>query len=107
MPEVTFIDVDGSETVIDAVVDDSLMSTAVKNGVDGILAECGGSSTCGTCHVYVAEDFLSKVGPLGDLEEDMLDMGVTDRRHNSRLSCQIKVTDELDGLTVHLPAEQP
>ena len=107
MPKITYVAVDGSQHTIDAAIGDSVMSTAVKNGVAGILAECGGNCTCGTCHVYVDEDFVPMVGPLGDLEEDMLDMAVTDRRPNSRLSCQIKVTDGLDGLTVHLPLVQP
>jgi len=102
LPKIRYVAVDASERVIDASTSDSVMSTAVKNGVSGILAECGGSSTCGTCHVYVAEQFLSAAGPFGELEEDILEMAVTDR-----LSCQIPVQDELDGLTVFLPAVQP
>jgi 2Fe-2S ferredoxin len=107
LPKIRYVAVDASERVIDASTSDSVMSTAVKNGVSGILAECGGSSTCGTCHVYVAEEFLSAAGPFGELEEDILEMAVTDRRDNSRLSCQIPVQDELEGLTVFLPAVQP
>ena len=107
MPKITYVAVDGSQRTIAAAISDSVMSTAVKNGVAGILAECGGNCTCATCHVYVDEDFVPLVGPPNDFEEDLLDMAVTDRRPNSRLSCQIKVTEELDGLTVHLPLVQP
>ena len=107
MPKITYVAIDGSQRVIEAALDDSVMSTAVKNGVAGIVAECGGNCTCATCHVYVCDDFLERVGPPGDLEDDMLDLAVTDRQPNSRLSCQIHVTDELDGLVVHLPLVQP
>ena len=107
MAKIIYVAVDGSQRAIDGVVNDSVMSTAVKNGVDGILAECGGNCTCATCHVYVADEFLPLVGPPGDLEDDMLDLAVTDRRPNSRLSCQIKITEALDGLTVQLPLVQP
>lgn len=83
------------------------MATAVKNGVPGIVGECGGNLSCATCHVYVDEDFLTRVGPPGDLEDDMLDLGVADRRATSRLSCQIKVAEALEGLIVECPEEQP
>jgi 2Fe-2S ferredoxin len=107
LPKITYVAIDGSQRVIEAALDDSVMSTAVKNGVAGIVAECGGNCTCATCHVYVSDDFLERVGPPGDLEDDMLDLAVTDRQPNSRLSCQINVTDDLDGLIVHLPLVQP
>ncbi|MGH8968342.1 MAG: 2Fe-2S iron-sulfur cluster-binding protein [Actinomycetes bacterium] len=107
MPKVTFVDRDGSQRTIDATVGDSVMATAVRNGVPGIVGECGGNCSCATCHVYVDEDFLTLVGPPGDLEDDMLDLAASDRRPSSRLSCQIEVTDELDGLSVDTPEEQP
>lgn len=107
MPKVTYVAVDGTHRTIDATVGDSVMATAVKNGVPGIVGECGGNCSCATCHVYVHEEFVPLVGPPGDLEDDMLDLGVSDRRATSRLSCQIRVTEALDGLTVHTPAEQP
>jgi ferredoxin, 2Fe-2S len=107
VPKVIFVALDGSRRPIDAAVGDSVMATAVKNGVPGIVGECGGNLSCATCQVYVDEDFLALVGPANDLEDDMLDLGVSDRRTTSRLSCQIKVTDALDGLTVETPEEQP
>ncbi|MDZ5445047.1 2Fe-2S iron-sulfur cluster-binding protein [Micromonospora sp. 4G57] len=107
MPKVTFVTVGGTPRTIDATVGDSVMVTAVRNGVRGIVGECGGNSSCATCHVYVDEDFLPLVGPANDLEDDMLDLAVSDRRPTSRLSCQITVTEALDGLTVELPDEQP
>lgn len=107
MPKVIYVAIDGSQRAINATVGDSVMATAVKNGVPGIVGECGGNCSCATCHVYVHEDFLPLVGPPGDLEDDMLDLAVSERRTTSRLSCQIEVTEALDGLTVDTPAEQP
>ena len=106
MPKVNYVGQAGQENVIDAVVGDSVMATAVKNGVSGIIGECGGNASCATCHVWVREDFLPLVGTPNDTEEDLLDMGVADRREGSRLSCQITMTEELDGLTVVVPADQ-
>lgn len=108
MPKVIFVGADGVENPVDAAVGESVMLAATKNGVPGIIAECGGNASCGTCHVWVREPYVDKVGPPGEeLEEDLLDMGVSDRRENSRLSCQIEVTPELDGLTVDVPPQQP
>lgn len=106
MPKVTYVAIDGSRCSIDATVGDSVMSTAVRNGVPGIVGECGGNMSCATCHVYVDAEFASRVGPPGDLEDAMLDLGVSDRRDTSRLSCQIALTDALDGLIVTTPEEQ-
>lgn len=97
----------GQEQAIDATVGDSVMATAVRNGVPGIIGECGGNASCGTCHVWVREEFLTLVGPPNDLEEDLLDLAVTERRSTSRLSCQVPVTPALDGLTVDIPPDQP
>jgi ferredoxin, 2Fe-2S len=107
VPKVTFVAVDGSRCTIDATVGDSVMATAVKNGVPGIVGECGGNRSCATCHVYVDEAFMALVGPPGDLEDDMLDLAVSERRATSRLACQITVTEAVDGLTVGIPEEQP
>lgn len=107
MPKVVFNSVDGTQRVIDATLGESVMIAATQNGVPGIIAECGGNASCGTCHVWVAEDFVGLVGEPGDMEEDLLDMAVTERRDGSRLSCQIVVTAELDGLTVAIPPDQP
>ncbi len=106
MPKVTYVAEDGQEHAVVAVVGDSVMATAVKNGVPGIVGECGGNASCATCHVWVREEFLPLVGTPGETEEDLLDLGVSDRRDTSRLSCQIAVIDALDGLTVDVPPDQ-
>jgi 2Fe-2S ferredoxin len=106
VPKVTYVADAGDERVVDATVGDSVMANAVKNGVPGIIGECGGNASCGTCHVYVREEFLPLVGEPGEMEDDLLDLGVEDRRPTSRLSCQIQVTPDLDGLTVDVPEEQ-
>lgn len=107
MPKVSYVDTTGVERTVDATVGESLMVTAVKNGVPGIVGECGGNASCGTCHVWVRDEFLSSVGPPNDLEDDLLDLGVSDRRTTSRLSCQIEVGPDHEGLTVDVPPEQP
>jgi ferredoxin, 2Fe-2S len=107
VPKVVFVLADGTETGVDARAGDSVMTTAVQNGVDGIVAECGGNASCATCHVWVREDFVALTGEPDDTEEDLLDMAVSERRPGSRLSCQVTMTDELDGLTVEIPPEQP
>ena len=83
----------------------TVMESAVKNMVPGIDADCGGACACATCHVYVEPDWLEKTGEREEMEEDMLDFAF-DVRENSRLSCQIKVAPELDGLTVRVPEKQ-
>ncbi len=107
MPKVIYVGDTGQETSVDAPVGESVMSAAVKNGVPGIVGECGGNASCATCHVWVREEFMPLLEEIGDTEEDLLDMGVSDRRSTSRLSCQITVTTELDGLVVDVPDEQP
>jgi ferredoxin, 2Fe-2S len=100
VPKVIYVSAAGVEQAVDAVEGESVMATAVKNGVPGIIGECGGNASCGTCHVFVREEYMDLVGEPGEVEEDLLEMGVDDRRETSRLSCQIKVSPELDGLTV-------
>ncbi len=107
MPKVIYVGGTGEEHAIDATIGDSVMITAVRNGVPGIIGECGGNASCATCHVWVRDEFIPLVGEPGATEEDLLEMGVSDRRDGSRLSCQIKVTPELDGLTVDIPPDQP
>ncbi|MEU0966265.1 2Fe-2S iron-sulfur cluster-binding protein [Streptomyces sp. NPDC005917] len=102
-----FVGSDGPEYTVDAAVGDSVMAAAVRNGVPGIVAECGGNQSCATCHVWVREQFTPLVGGPGDMEDDLLDLAVTERRATSRLSCQIRITGELEGLTVDLPPQQP
>ena len=106
MPTVIYVGTTGQEYTIEAVDGESVMATAVKNGVPGIIGECGGNASCATCHVWVRDEFVPLVGePQGD-EEDLLEMGVSDRREGSRLSCQIKMSDELDGLTVDIAPQE-
>lgn len=107
MPKVIYIGDDGQEFAVDAPVGESVMAAAVKNGVPGIVGECGGNASCATCHVWVREEFASAVGLPGDMEEDLLDLAVSERRDGSRLSCQLTVGPDLDGLTVDVPPVQP
>jgi 2Fe-2S ferredoxin len=105
MPKITYIEHDGTTHTVEAEVGATVMETALKHGVTGIVAECGGSCTCATCLVHVDEAWTGKVGERSEEEEDQLDFAF-DVRPNSRLSCQIKVSDALDGLVVHTPAYQ-
>lgn len=107
MPHVIYVSPTGERIMVDASPGDSVMMTAVRNGVPGIIGECGGNRSCATCHVWVTAEFGDVVGRAEDIEDDMLDLGVSDRRANSRLSCQITVTDALDGLVVEVPPVQP
>ena len=105
MPKINYIEHDGKKRTVDAPVGTTVMENAIKNGVPGIEAECGGACACATCHVYVEEEWRAKAGGPSPMEEDMLDFGY-DVRPNSRLSCQIKVTADLDGLVVRVPERQ-
>ncbi|MBL8267614.1 2Fe-2S iron-sulfur cluster-binding protein [Steroidobacter sp.] len=105
MPKLTFVSSTGESHVVDAPLGRSLMRAAVDANVSGIEAVCGGSCSCATCHVYVDESWMRVVGRATPLEENMLEF--SDRKQpNSRLSCQVVVTDALDGLVVHLPVTQ-
>ena len=103
--KVTFIQPDSSEQVIETDTGLTLMESAKMNDVPGIEAECGGACACATCHVYVDDAWRDKTGTPSQMEEDMLDFAF-DVRESSRLSCQIKLTPELDGLVVRVPAKQ-
>ena len=105
MPKITYIDPSGATHDVDAEVGATVMETAIRNGVPGIEAECGGACACATCHVYVDEAWTAEVGEPEAMEEDMLDFAY-DVQPNSRLSCQIKVRDALDGLVVRVPERQ-
>lgn len=105
MPKVTYISHDGNEQEVDVATGNTVMEGAIDNMIDGIVAECGGACTCATCHVYVDQAWLDKVGEPGRFEKDLLEM-VIDPAANSRLSCQIEVTDDLDGLVVRVPKSQ-
>ncbi|NYZ17485.1 2Fe-2S iron-sulfur cluster binding domain-containing protein [Azospirillum sp. RWY-5-1] len=106
MAKVTFIEHDGAELVVDIPTGWTVMQGAVQNGVAGIEGECGGSCACATCHCYVDEAFLDGLPAPGETEDEMLGCTASERRANSRLSCQIRVTDALDGLVVRLPEAQ-
>jgi 2Fe-2S ferredoxin len=105
MAKITFIDSSGVARTVEAQVGSTVMETAIKHGIPGVEAECGGACACATCHVYVDEAWREITGAPSPMEEDMLDFGY-DVRANSRLSCQIKVTDAVDGLVVATPARQ-
>ncbi len=105
MPKITYIEHDGTVHTVDAELGATVMETALKNDVSSIVAECGGGCTCATCHVYVDEAWMEKVGKPSPSEEEELDAAF-EVRENSRLSCQIKVTAELDGLIVRTPSYQ-
>lgn len=105
MPLVKFIEPEGRELVIEAEKGTSLMEAAVENDVEGIIAECGGTCVCGTCHVYVDSQWLEKVGEPDVMETGLLSF-VEGATSGSRLSCQIVLSDDLDGLIVHLPESQ-
>ena len=106
MPKVVYTTPDGNQEIINGRDGDSIMETAVKNGVPGIVAECGGAAACATCHVYVHEDFLPLLEPMDDLEDDMLEGTACERRPNSRLSCQLRLSTPLDGIAVTIAPEQ-
>ncbi len=105
MPTVTFIEHDGTTHEVQAPNERSLMQIAVDNGVPGLLGDCGGSCSCATCHGYVDPRWADKLPPQSETEVFMLE-SVPDLRESSRLCCQIKMKDELDGIVVQLPEEQ-
>jgi ferredoxin, 2Fe-2S len=104
--KITYVAADGTTTEIDGRPGDSVMHTAVANDLDGIIGECGGSMMCATCHCYVDDAWAGAVGPQKDGESDLLDCAASEVKPTSRLSCQIKLSPELDGLIVHLPEAQ-
>jgi 2Fe-2S ferredoxin len=105
MVKITYIQHNGTSQTVEAQPGMTVMEAAVKNMVPGIDADCGGACACATCHVFVEPQWLEVTGKRSDMEEDMLDFAF-DVRDNSRLSCQIKITDQLDGLVVRVPEKQ-
>ncbi len=105
MAKINFVDHSGETRTVDADVGSTVMEVAIRNAIPGIEAECGGACACATCHVYVDDAWMEKVGAPTPMEEDMLDFGY-DIKPNSRLSCQIKISDALDGLVVITPERQ-
>lgn len=105
MPKVTWHLEDGREIVADVPVGWNLMEAAVANNVPNVIGECGGCLSCATCHVYVDAAWAAKTGRTGEIEDGMLEATPAPRRPESRLSCQITASPELDGLVLHVPAE--
>ena len=105
MPKITYITADEKKFEVDVQNGLTVMEGAVQNDIPGIDADCGGGMACATCHVYVTEDWFDKLPKKEDGEEDMLDMAF-EPKQNSRLSCQLIVSDELDGLVVNIPSKQ-
>jgi 2Fe-2S ferredoxin len=106
MPVVSFIYPNGTQKDVDIPNGQSAMKGAISNGVKGIVAECGGTAMCGTCHVYVDDAYLDRLPPVSLDEDAMLDATASPRQHNSRLSCQISVDESLLGLTMKIPETQ-
>ena len=105
MPKITYIDFQGNSKTIEVDNGLSVMEGAIQNDIPGIDADCGGSMACATCHVYVEDKLFDKIPKAEDAENDMIDMAFEPKK-NSRLSCQIIITDELDGLEVTTPEKQ-
>lgn len=106
MALVTYVEHDGARHDIEVPDGDTVMRGAVSNGIDAIVGECGGGLACATCHCIVDEAWADRVGPPSQPEEEMLEFAATGKQASSRLSCQIVVSSELDGLVVHLPEAQ-
>ena len=105
MPKITYIEFTGKSHIIDVPKGLTVMEGAVQNNIPGIDADCGGGMACATCHVYVKEEWFNRLPPKTEGEDDMLDQAFEPKK-NSRLSCQMIISDELDGLIVDLPERQ-
>lgn len=106
MVNLVFINADGSETTIQAKVGDSVMHSALAKGVSGITAECNGSAACATCHAYFEKRLSDVLPTMEEHEDDMLDFAACPREAGSRLSCQVTVTEEMDGARIRIPEMQ-
>lgn len=106
LPTIHYVEPDGTQHSVDVKTGYTVMEGARNAGVPGIVAECGGACSCSTCHVYLDPEWLSDVPTREEMEEDMLDFAPGMDPERSRLSCQLKVTDAMNGFTVHIPAEQ-
>ena len=105
MPKITFIETTGEKKTVEVQNGLTVMEGAVQNEIPGIDADCGGGMACATCHVYVKEEWFNKLPDAEDAEQDMIDMAFEPKK-NSRLSCQLIVSDTLDGLVVNIPSKQ-
>lgn len=106
MPKITFVEPSGNQVEVEAPVGITLLQAAINNNVKGIVGECGGACQCATCHVYIDAAWNDKLPPVGDMEDAMLESTAADRLPNSRLGCEVEVSDALDGLVVQLPSKQ-
>ena len=106
MAKITYIEHGGKEHIVDVPNGLTVMEGARDNSIPGIEADCGGACACSTCHVYIAPEWVEKLPAMGVMEEEMVDFAYASDPARSRLTCQIKVTDDLDGLIVHLPEKQ-
>lgn len=106
MAKITYIQSDDTEQTVEIAAGLSIMEGARDNGIAGIEAQCGGSCSCSTCHAFIHPDWVGKLPPKEELEEDMLDFAHELDAVRSRLTCQIKVTDEMDGLVIYVPESQ-
>jgi len=106
MARVTYIEHNGTGHVVQLKPGQTLMEGAIDNSIDGIEAECGGQCACATCHCYIGEEWLELMPPKSPVESDMLEFAADEIRDNSRLGCQVQVTEAMDGLVVHLPEFQ-
>ena len=105
MPKITYVDQEGTRREVEAKVGETVMEAAIRNDIPGIEADCGGACACATCHVYVDPAWRQTTGESGETEQDMLDFAF-DVRENSRLSCQLSITEDFDGLVVRVPEQQ-
>lgn len=106
MPRVTYVQADGSRESFDFGIGKSFMLAAQSHGVAGILGECGGQAMCATCHIYVDERFLDRLPPMSEDEDAMLEEAASERKANSRLSCQLEVSEQLNGIELLVPETQ-
>ena len=106
MAKITYVEFGGKEHVVDVAAGMTVMEGARDNNIPGIEADCGGACACSTCHVYVDEAWVEKLPAKDVMEEDMLDFAYEPDQKRSRLTCQIKVTEDMDGLVVHMPEKQ-
>lgn len=106
MPKVTYVHQDGTTDVLDVPVGTSIMEAALDADIEGIVAECGGAAMCATCHVYVRTDHLTAAPAMQEDEDEMLDEAACPRADNSRLSCQLEVNEDMEGIAVGLPERQ-
>ena len=106
MPKITFVEPDGTRREVDATPGDSAMLAAIHNGVEGVIGECGGSCICATCHCYVDEAWTQRIGPPGPTEADVLEFEANSVRPESRLACQITITNALEGLVLRVAGQR-